>query len=224
MSKILNLLKLRYFANPGDAAVEVATINDTEPRLRIDAGGKLNWGAGSSAIDTNLYRNTASELKTDYDLTVGGDLTVVNDNFYVNGKGITTTGATTGQVLTYDGTKFAPAASSAGVGYDGITSDSFANAMDSTSIFNLNKIGALSVGTRIRAFGTTNSVVIEGNITSIGSSPLSITVAVDYTYFPSAVFDFGWNISVAGVQGPTGPAGPTANIRDLEIKFLMEVI
>lgn len=101
MAKFLNLLKLRSFANAGDAAAEVATINDTDPRLRIDAGGKLTWGSGTAAGDTTLYRQDANILKTDDALVAAGGLTVKTIE-------IDPAGAVSGNALVFDGTKFAP--------------------------------------------------------------------------------------------------------------------
>lgn len=41
-------------------------VSDAQPAFRLLGNGKLEWGAGgASAVDTNLYRNGASELKTD---------------------------------------------------------------------------------------------------------------------------------------------------------------
>ena len=106
MAKILNLLRLRSFVNAGDAAAEVSTISDTVPRLRIDAGGKLTWGDGSTSGDTNLYRDGENILKTDDALKV--------NSFYINGVQIDVTGASSTNTLVYDGTKFAPGAGGGG--------------------------------------------------------------------------------------------------------------
>jgi len=51
--------------NPGDVAVQTRVVNDTQARVRIDAGGKLTWGSGSAAGDTTLYRSDADTLTTD---------------------------------------------------------------------------------------------------------------------------------------------------------------
>ena len=107
MAKFLNLLKLRSFANAGDAAAEVATINDQEPRLRIDAGGKLNWGAGVNSPDTTLYRSAADTLKTDDAFVAAGGLTIKTYE-------VDTAGASAGYVLAFNGTKFAPASAAGG--------------------------------------------------------------------------------------------------------------
>jgi len=109
MAKILNLLRLRSFNTAADSAVEVAITTDTQPRLRVDAGGKHTWGAGgTTAGDTTLYRSAADTLKTDDYFIATGGLTVKTIE-------IDPAGASSGQVLQYDGTKFAPASSSGGV-------------------------------------------------------------------------------------------------------------
>lgn len=108
MAKLLNLLKLRSFSTAADSAVEVSVVSDTQPRLRVDAGGKHTWGAGgSSAGDTTLYRSAADTLKTDDAFIAAGGLTVKTTE-------IDTASATSGQVLAYNGTKFAPTSPTSG--------------------------------------------------------------------------------------------------------------
>ena len=41
-------------------AVGVKVDGDSEPRVKIDAGGKITWGSGSTAGDVNLYRSAAN--------------------------------------------------------------------------------------------------------------------------------------------------------------------
>jgi hypothetical protein len=49
---------------------------ETLPRFALNASGKMTWGTGSVAGDTNLYRSAADMLKTDDSLTIAGSLTV----------------------------------------------------------------------------------------------------------------------------------------------------
>jgi microcystin-dependent protein len=108
MAKLLNLLRLRSFNTAADSAVEVAITSDTQPRLRVDAGGKHTWGAGgTTAGDTTLYRSAADTLKTDDAFIAAGGLTVKTIE-------IDPASASSGQVLQYDGTKFAPTTPSRG--------------------------------------------------------------------------------------------------------------
>lgn len=108
MSKFLNLIKAMGFGTAADAAVQVGISTDTQPRLQIDAGGKHTWGAGgSTAGDTTLYRSAADTLKTDDAFIAAGGLTVKTIE-------IDTAGASSNQVLKYNGTKFAPAVDTGG--------------------------------------------------------------------------------------------------------------
>jgi len=57
---------LRTFgAVAGDTVFDTVVTTDTQPRLAIGADGKLNWGPGNTAADTNLYRLQTNTLKTD---------------------------------------------------------------------------------------------------------------------------------------------------------------
>jgi len=74
----------------GNRAVDLRKQGESQPGWTVDFDGKLQWGpGGSTAPDTNLYRNSAGELKTDGKLTVGGD-------FAVTGIGSTKTAVKTG--------------------------------------------------------------------------------------------------------------------------------
>lgn len=49
---------------------------EANPRVKLDLGGKLSFGpGGSTAVDTNLYRNAAGVLKTDGSVVVSKALT-----------------------------------------------------------------------------------------------------------------------------------------------------
>lgn len=53
---------------------------DTFDRFRLLTDGDMEWGSGTAARDTNLYRSAADRLKTDDSLEVGGDLRLTNGN------------------------------------------------------------------------------------------------------------------------------------------------
>lgn len=53
------------FSSVSDEAISARVNNDTHPRVRIDAGGRLTWSSGSAAGDTTLYRISANTLYTD---------------------------------------------------------------------------------------------------------------------------------------------------------------
>jgi hypothetical protein len=65
MPAFLDKIKARKFATAASSAVEVGVTAEDEPRLKVDAGGKLTFGSGSAVGDTTLYRSAADTLKTD---------------------------------------------------------------------------------------------------------------------------------------------------------------
>jgi len=65
MPAFLDKIKARKFASASSLAVEVGVTAESEARLKVDAGGKLTFGDGSTAGDTTLYRSAADTLKTD---------------------------------------------------------------------------------------------------------------------------------------------------------------
>jgi hypothetical protein len=65
MPAFLDKIRARKFTSASSSAVEVGVNAEDEPRLKVDAGGKLTFGSGSAAGDTTLYRSAADLLKTD---------------------------------------------------------------------------------------------------------------------------------------------------------------
>lgn len=58
-----------------------STVNgDTQYRFTVDSDGKMLWGSGAAAGDTNLYRSAANTLKTDYSLEVTGSALLGTNN------------------------------------------------------------------------------------------------------------------------------------------------
>jgi len=117
MPSFLERIKARKFASAASTAVDIGVDGDAQSRLAVDAGGKLTWGDGGTAGDTNLYRDAANVLKTDDTLKV--------PSLFVDGIEIDTTGAASQDVLIFNGTKFAAASASFGGGgattLDGLT-------------------------------------------------------------------------------------------------------
>lgn len=99
-NKFFAAIKARFFGSPSDTAIDIGVNNDANPRISIDAGGRINWGDGSSAVDTNLYRDGVNILKTDD--------TFKAPVLFVDDIEVDTTGATSNQFLVFNGTKFAP--------------------------------------------------------------------------------------------------------------------
>lgn len=112
-TRFFSLLRARFFGTPSETAVEIGVNGESNPRLSIDAGGRLNWGAGSAATDVNLYRDSADVLKTDDTLKV--------PSLFVDAIEVDTTGATLDQVLRFDGTKFLPGTASTVAAFGDLT-------------------------------------------------------------------------------------------------------
>jgi hypothetical protein len=93
-------LKGEDFSSSSDEAFSAKVAADTQPRIRIDAGGRITWGSGSAAGDVYIYRYGENIIKF-----VGN---VAVDRLFVDGIEIDTTGAASNQILRFDGTKFAP--------------------------------------------------------------------------------------------------------------------
>jgi len=62
---------MRGSSSTANVAAAVVT-GDTSNRFAIRTDGQLQWGTGSAAADTNLYRSAANVLKTDDSLIVTG--------------------------------------------------------------------------------------------------------------------------------------------------------
>jgi hypothetical protein len=57
-----------------DATWQSFVTGDTQPRYKVSADGKIEWGAGGAApVDTNLYRNAVNTLRTDGSFVVVAD-------------------------------------------------------------------------------------------------------------------------------------------------------
>ena len=102
MPQFLSSITIAPFSSASSQALAVNVSGDTNPRLKLDAGGRLTWGTGSSSGDVYLERSASSEL------TVTGKLSV-SDAFKVKTVEIDPSSATLNQVLQYNGTKFVSA-------------------------------------------------------------------------------------------------------------------
>ena len=68
------------FSTVADEALSARVHSDTVPRIRIDAGGKITWGAGDAAGDTNIYRRSANTLTTDDVFVATGGMVTLTTN------------------------------------------------------------------------------------------------------------------------------------------------
>jgi hypothetical protein len=99
---------IKNLSSAGSDGLTVFLDQESFARLKVEAGGRFTWGDGSVAGDTNLYRDAESVLKTDDTFKAAG--------LYVAGTQIDTAGATTGDALVFNGTKFVSASVAAGGG------------------------------------------------------------------------------------------------------------
>ena len=108
-------ITVKQLSSASSDAVTVFVDADTYARLKVEAGGRLVWGSGSGAGDVNLYRDAADVLRTDD--------TFKTPTLFVDSIEIDPTGATTDQILKFNGTKFAPATGGGGgaTNLDGLT-------------------------------------------------------------------------------------------------------
>lgn len=59
-----------------DIVLRAKVTGDTQPRVVVRASGAIEFGDGSAAADTNLYRSAANELSTDDSLVVAARMAV----------------------------------------------------------------------------------------------------------------------------------------------------
>jgi hypothetical protein len=99
---------IKNLSSSGSDGITVFIDQESFARLKVEAGGRITWGAGAGAGDTNLYRDEANVLKTDDTFKSAG--------LFIAGTQIDPTGATTGDALVFNGTKFVSASVSTGDG------------------------------------------------------------------------------------------------------------
>lgn len=68
-----------YLPASTDEILKSFVSGDTVSRFNINADGILEWGSGTTAVDSNLYRSTTDTLKTDDAFIVTGQLSANND-------------------------------------------------------------------------------------------------------------------------------------------------
>ena len=168
--------------------------------LIVNTGTPTNYLSGNI---TAVVANTSITVLVD---GIGGSGTFTAWTFTLTGiKGDKGDAGNDGA----DGTNGAAGAD--GKGYDGITSTSSIAHTTGSKNFTLNKVGALSVGSFIRAVSPTDVTrFVEGAITAI-SSPV---ITVNVTAVGGSGTTSSWNITIVGAQGSTGPSGLAARYVD----------
>lgn len=190
---------IKQLSSSGSDAITVYVDADSYARLKLEAGGRLTWGPGSGTGDTNLYRDSADVLKTDDTFKAA--------SLFVDGIEIDTTGATTNQILKYDGTKFAPATGGGGG----------AEAIDDL--------------TDVTITSAASGDFLKYNGASWVNDPINLSTDTTGDYVASLVAGTGITLSNNSGEGATPTIAVTSNTydaynssRNVEIKFLMEVM
>lgn len=104
--KFTTPITIKQLSSAGSDGLTIFVDGETYARLQVQAGGRLVWGDGTAVGDVNLYRDEANVLKTDDTLKVPA--------LYIDGIEVDTTGASSGQILRFDGAKFVPYTGDAG--------------------------------------------------------------------------------------------------------------
>ena len=72
-NKFFAAIRARFFSSASDTAIDVGVNGDTNPRVAIDAGGRITWGDGSgsgyTAKGQTLLRQTMPLKQRHYLLT-----------------------------------------------------------------------------------------------------------------------------------------------------------
>lgn len=97
---------IKNLSSAGSDGLTVFLDQESFARLKVEAGGRITWGDGAGSGDTNLYRDSASVLKTDDTFKAAG--------LFVAGTQIDPNGATVGDALIFNGTKFVSASVAGG--------------------------------------------------------------------------------------------------------------
>jgi hypothetical protein len=61
-NKFLTSIKARYFGATSSTAIDIGVDGDDEPRVKIDAGGRITWGPGDIAGDVYVQRTAAGAV------------------------------------------------------------------------------------------------------------------------------------------------------------------
>jgi hypothetical protein len=85
----------------GSNVLQTYVTTDANNRFKLEQNGVMSWGSGAAAVDTNLYRNGPSELKTDDDFTSTG---VVTAAAVASNGAVTATGAMSATNISLTGT------------------------------------------------------------------------------------------------------------------------
>jgi hypothetical protein len=102
-NKFFTSIKARYFGATSSTAIDIGVDGDAEPRVKIDAGGRITWGPGDIAGDVYVQRTAAAAVNfvgdvgvntvtPAYELDVTGTVGANKVNFDLGTNELTTDG------------------------------------------------------------------------------------------------------------------------------------
>jgi hypothetical protein len=202
---------IKNLSSAGSDGITVFLDQESFARLKVEAGGRITWGAGSGAGDTNLYRDEANVLKTDDTFKSAG--------LFVAGTEIDTFGATIGDALVFNGTKFVSASVAAGGGNTTVTVSS--SAPDSPEEGNL----WFDIDIFVLYIYTTEDgwVSVSGSLTLDGLSDVAVTSPTSgqiLTYNGSAWVNQDNNATLFDIDGGTS----FTEIYEAELTNMIEAV
>lgn len=186
-----------YSASSNEAFRNFLLNGDSQPAFKISGGGQLLWGpGGSTGGDTNLYRTSADNLKTDDSLTVGTNLTV---------SGTINTDTLSSTALTFSGASPVISASTTNTGITLQANGTGTLALNTSGsgTVNLGTTNSTTVG--IGNASSTNTVLGTTNINNSGTANTTIgnsaggTITIGAsTGSDLALQDAQWSVTGAG--------------------------
>ena len=163
----INSAILAIRASAGGNAFQTKVTGDADNRWIAKAGGTLEWGNGTDALDTNLYRSAANTLKTDDAFTSTGLLTA-SAGITVTSGSVRIVDASIARLELYEG-----AGSGADIYFDGA---------GNLLTFALGSVGPGSQTVGFTMNRDTRAAVFAGAVTStgdltVGASKLVVTAS-----------------------------------------------
>ncbi len=229
-------ITVKQLSSTGSDAITVFVDSETYSRLKIEAGGRLTWGAGSGAGDTNLYRDSTDSLKTDDNFNVGGKLSVVASSGDEGGEIFLAqpqTNTTLSGGITIDAYQnkirfFEQGGSARGAYIDltactgGAGTNLLSGGGGATTLDGLTDVTAPS---------PSSGDFLKYNGSAWVNDPINLSTDTTGDYVASLVAGTGITLSNNSGEGATPTIAVTSNTydaygssRNSEIKFLMEVI
>jgi hypothetical protein len=146
----------------GGKALSAQVVSDTQRRYQVGVDGLTEWGTGSGAVDTNLYRSAADTLKTD-------DTFNAVAGVQINGTSVlarsTHTGTQSADTLT-DGTTNKAFLATERTKLTGIATSATANSADATLLARANHTGTQTTST-ISDYATATDARITNKVAAL---------------------------------------------------------